>query len=88
MRPDQRHLSTSHIWLYAAGLDPTALDSTGTPLAQSLATLLIQTEREGRREAAAHYLAITQSGEHWTGCDGDTGQYDTEQLNQLLKASA
>lgn len=84
--PSQRHLAIAHLWSFSAGIDTSALDANGIPLAHSLADLIQQRYDEGRAEAAAAYLQATQ-------CDpiadlklGDqTGSYDMGQLRELLE---
>ena len=83
MKPSSHNLAISYLWLFTAGIDYTENDTDGIPLPESLATLLDNAQRDGRREAASHYLTIKKSGEHDFAAE-DTGEYDPIELQQLL----
>ncbi len=83
MNPTDRHRALATLWLFTAGVEQNAVDTQGVSLAESLATVFGQMEREGRREAAYHYLTLQRSGEH----DIDTGEYDVRELRRLIAAA-
>jgi hypothetical protein len=59
-KPSDRHMALAHLWLFSAGIEHKEYDAAGDLLALSLAKLLVSCENEGRREAAAHYVAISR----------------------------
>lgn len=80
MKPDPRAQSLAYLWLYSAGVDPANLDTSGVPLAESLAVLLTKEWHGGRKEAAGHYLRTVEEGD-----DEVTGRYPALQLKDLRK---
>jgi hypothetical protein len=83
MPPNQKAQALAHLWLFSAGLDPTALDAEGIPLALSLANLLSGEHSRGRKEAASLYLQAHPSGEYAIK-EVPTGEYDINALQALL----
>ena len=97
MKPTEKQVAAAHLWLYEAGVDPDDKDIRGANLVESLATMMARAERDGRLEAAAHYLRAHGSGEFTASItttakpaapgEETTGVYDTRQLEELLAAA-
>jgi len=74
MKPADRNVALAHLWLFSAGMDSGAVDTSGEKLVTSLAKVFDRIERDTRREIF--------------GAEPDTGGYNIGELERLLERVA
>lgn len=88
MKPTEQHMHAAHLWLFAACIDPNALDSKGIPLVQSLACSFALFQFEGRCDISDRFV---QGSVHDSGIrridPEETGRYERSELDSLLVAA-